>query len=192
MIVIVDGVPTEVPDVPTTQEPLTLAQAKAHLRLGSDTTEDELISGLIVAAREWVEAFTSLILTQREITQVFNGFSCRLRLYAWPIASDAEVAVLYRDYTGASQTITDARLARSARWAQVLPAIGTSWPSIAPDADAVSVTVVAGYPTPEAVPQSLKQAMLLLISTWFNEREAKGEAPTAVEMLCHSFRLIGV
>ena len=55
-------------------EPVTLSEAKAHLRV-SDTAEDTLITGLIKAAREEVEETTGLAL----ITQDW-----RLYLDCWP------------------------------------------------------------------------------------------------------------
>lgn len=39
-------------------EPVTLAEMKLHLRCFESTTEDDLITALIVAAREWVEDYT--------------------------------------------------------------------------------------------------------------------------------------
>lgn len=55
-------------------EPITLSEAKAHLRV-TDTVEDALISNLIKAAREEVEQATGLAL----ITQEW-----RLYLDSWP------------------------------------------------------------------------------------------------------------
>lgn len=47
-------------------EPVTLAEAKLHLRTySSDTDEDDLISGLIAAAREWVEDYTGRALVEQ-------------------------------------------------------------------------------------------------------------------------------
>ena len=42
-------------------ERLTLAEVKTHLRVGSDTSEDSLITTYITAAREYVEGYQNRI-----------------------------------------------------------------------------------------------------------------------------------
>ena len=42
-------------------EILTLAEVKAHLRVGSDATEDALITTYITAAREYVEGYQNRV-----------------------------------------------------------------------------------------------------------------------------------
>lgn len=174
-------------------EPIDLATAKQHLRV-LHGQEDALITALIVAAREWVENFTGQVLVQREVTQRFDGFT-GLALNAWPIADDAVAVISYVGSDGGLLAVDDARMVLGNVSAQIAPAIGSNWPtSYGP----VTVTVEAGYATPEDVPQSLKQAMLLLIGHWYNNREAvsersTNEVPFAVEALCMPYRtrLIG-
>ena len=170
-------------------EPLDLSDAKQHLRVVHNN-EDDLITALIVAAREWVENFTGQVLVQREVTQRFDGFS-RLSLHAWPIADDAVAAISYMGSDGGLLAVDDARLVLGNVSAQIAPAIDSSWPT---SYGAVTVTVEAGYATADDVPQSLKQAMLLLIGHWYGNREAVSErqmveVPLAVEALCMPYRM---
>lgn len=170
-------------------EPVTLEQAKAHCRVLHDD-EDNLINALIIAAREWVEHFTGHILVKREIVQRLNWSAPRL--FAWPIADDAEPSVSYLDSDGAPQTLADARLIFGNSYAQIAPAFGANWPTAY---GPVTVTVEAGYGSPEDVPQSLKQAMLLLIGHYYVNRQAvsdktTSEVPMAVEALCMPYRSV--
>jgi uncharacterized phiE125 gp8 family phage protein len=50
------------------EEPVSVAEAKDHLRILDDDSRDASIAGMITRAREWVEDFTGLILVRREIT----------------------------------------------------------------------------------------------------------------------------
>lgn len=171
-------------------EPISLAQAKAQCRVLHDD-EDMLIGALIVAAREWVENFTGQVLVARPVAQRFDGFR-NLTLHAWPIADDATVAVRYIDGTGASQIVEGARVVLSNNSAKVAPAFGSSWPAAY---GPVSATIEAGYASPVDVPQSLKQAMLLLVAHWYANRETvnvgnvTSELPFTVEALCWPYRV---
>ena len=55
---------------PVWTEILTLAEVKTHLRVGSDTSEDSLITTYITAAREYVEGYQNRIYlsTDEEVT----------------------------------------------------------------------------------------------------------------------------
>lgn len=178
-------------------EPVTLAETKAHLRvIGAD--EDALITALIIAAREWVENFTGLILVEREVTEAFDGFAHWMALNAWPIADDATVQLSYIDTDGETVDIADHRLVAVKQPARLMPAFDSYWPSTYSTPGAVTATFTAGYASADAVPQSLKQAMLLLIGHWFNQREAVAigvtaqEVPMAVDALCRPYRLVSV
>ena len=46
---------------PVWTEILTLAEVKTHLRVGSDTSEDSLITTYITAAREYVEGYQNRV-----------------------------------------------------------------------------------------------------------------------------------
>ena len=46
---------------PVWTEILTLAEVKAHLRVGSDATEDALITTYITAAREYIEGYQNRV-----------------------------------------------------------------------------------------------------------------------------------
>ena len=175
-------------------EPVTLEQAKLHLRVDGED-EDTLITALIVAAREWVENYTGIVLVQRAVTQSFQCFASRLELNAWPIADAPTLSVGYTDTAGASQTVAGARLQSASRPARLVPAFNAAWPSAS--AEPVTVTVTAGYASPEDVPASLVAAILLIVGNLYASRESDVigtiyASTGAVESLCAPYRMPGI
>mgnify|MGYP003480158396 CR=1 FL=1 len=74
-----------------------------------------------------------------------------------------------------------------------------TWPSVADREDAVTVTWVAGFgATADKVPAAIRQAMLLLVGHWYQNREtvSVGDAvyqlPFAVDALLGPRRRVGV
>lgn len=168
------------------EEPVSLATAKAQCRV-LDDSEDNLIAAYIVAAREWVENYTGHILVRREISQSFNGFSPYFELFHRPIVDVTGIA--YADTAGTDQVL-DGFAQTTGRYPfRVYP---DEQPSVRSNSSVV-VTYVAGYAEGEQ-PQSLIQAMLLLIGHWFANRQGvvvgdtATEVPLAVHSLCDQHR----
>ena len=171
-------------------EPLELDEVKTHCRVESDD-EDGLLGALIVAAREFIENYTGLYLVQRAAIDAFDCFGADVTLTAWPVVSVTSVEYLDE---GAGATFADYRVLSSKRPARIFPNIGISWPSAERVPGSVIVNYIAGFDVAE-VPQALRQAMLLLISHWYDAREAVvigstvSELPFAVEALARPHRL---
>lgn len=153
---------------PTT-EPVTLAEARKQLELSpSDTAHDDHLALLIQAAREqWEHDTDSCCLTQTwRVT--LPGFD-EVCLPKRPVQSITSIT--YYDTSNVSQTLsTDiysldaAARAVRLKYLQVWPTTITRW-------DAVTVTYVAGYTSVANVPAIHKQAMRLLISHYFENRD---------------------
>lgn len=173
-------------------EPVSLDQAKAQLRV-TDDSEDALICGFIRAAREYVENYTGRVLVRRAFTETFDSFGNYLELLRRPFVSVDEVA--YTDTDGAAQTVASYAVMSGAWPLRVYPAYGESWPAIRSNTE-ITATYTAGYGLGEE-PQALVQAILLLVSTWFANREAvsdrpANEIPFAVQSLCDQHRVPGL
>lgn len=177
-------------------EPLSLEEVKANLRVTS-LDEDDLIEGLIAAAREHVEQVTGLVLTAREVVQTAADFGrYGLDIRAWPIRSITSVG--YVDTHGTAQTLTSVGYVASLvqRPVRLVPAFGTAWPSLAGLPAAVVITLQAGYATPVDVPAPIRQAMHLLVAHWYANRSAviaggqaaAVEVPMGVAALLASYR----
>lgn len=172
-------------------EPLTLADAKNHLKLDDLAPDDALVTALIVAARETVENYTLLKLMPQTVTEYFDEFTDTLELSAAPLR--AVSAVTYLDSNGQSQTLSEdiykvqayALLPRISRKAE------KAWPTTRNEAQAITVTYTVGFDNADAVPAVLKSAMLLLIGHWYEKREdSVRKMPTQVEWMIRPYRIM--
>jgi len=167
-------------------EPVSLAEAKQHLRVDGDD-EDELIAGYITAAREWVENYTGVALVKRTVTETHPAFG-RFFDLRWRPADPETIEIAYTDADGAPQTVSEVTM----NDARVFPGFNAWWPSIRTNTD-VMVSYTAGYDAGDE-PRGLIQAMLLLVGHWWSTRSAVSvgnavnEAPFAVEALCAQHR----
>lgn len=150
-------------------EPVSLAEAKAHLRLEA-STDDTTIAALIPAAREYVETTTGRSLVTRTLELMLNGFPAGpIVLSRAPV--QAVSSVTYYPLAGPSEAMDPAVYLVNETDAEIA-ALRYPWPATAARPDAVRVRYVAGYGDPEDVPAMVKQAILLLVAHWFSNREA--------------------
>lgn len=179
-----------------TLEPVLLDEAKAHLRV--DISDDDgYISGLMLAARQWVEGQTHrALITQtwdfgydycwpREAQAKYRAWRLVLRLPVAPAASITSIS--YVDGTGATQTLaTDQyQTILNNDHPRIEEAYNASWPDVRDQANAITVRAVVGYGSnPGDVPYPLRQAILLLAGHLYENREAVviGQAPAEVPM----------
>lgn len=151
-------------------EPITLAEAKAHLRVVAPD-DDEYITGLIVAARQMVEGRTQRALVPTTKTVALPAFCDGVELPGVPFG--AVNSVTYTDAAGAEQTLAPSvyEVYPYAEPARLHLAVGETWPATQPRRAAVVITYEAGYVTPSEVPAPLRQWMLLAIGALYEHRE---------------------
>lgn len=181
------------------EEPVSLAEAKKHLRV--DTSDDDtLVEGRIQTAREFVEGFTSRALITQTWKRELDDWPCadEIALPRPPLVSVA--SVMYVDSAGVSSTFaaTNYDVDKVSEPGRIVLGYGKSWPTATlRPMSPIAVTYVAGYGAAAAVPQWVKQAMLLLVGHWYENREAtitgagvlSNAVPFAVEslLLMHRF-----
>lgn len=183
---------TIVQTVAPSAEPISLPEAKAHVRQ-DQADDDGSLTALIVAARDWVENFTGRQLITATWRLSLDGFPRELRL---PRPRLIDVSSLVYDASdGTETTLAPAsyRIDADSEPARIQPAYGESWPTTLCQSNAVRITYTAGYGNAAAVPQAIKQAMLLLISHWYEFREpvvqgAVQHLPLAVESLLRPYQ----
>lgn len=152
------------------EEPVSLAEAKAHCRVDG-TSDDTLITALIVAAREQVEHKTGRAFCTQTWELVLDAFPAAFALRKAPTQS--LVSLKYLDVDGVEQTLdpADTLLDKDSEPGYLTPAYGKTWPESYAVPNAVRVRYVCGYGAAAAVPQSIKSWMLLAIGTMYAQRE---------------------
>ena len=176
-------------------EPVSLADAKAHLRVDTDT-EDVLIAGLVAAARIHVELATGRLL----ITQgwsVFPDAWPKDRAVTLPLAplQSIDAVRLHGDGDEPVEADLGAFVADTVSHpARLVRRTAAPWPVPGRPALGIEIALTAGYGDAAAdVPAPLVQAILLLAAHWFENREPVvfGEpatVPLAVAALLEPYR----
>lgn len=157
-------------------EPITTAEAKTQLRV-TGSTDDDYIDGLVATVREYLDGRRG-ILGRALITQTWRLHmdefpSGGIQLPRPPLISVSNVTYLDSDGNSQTLTVTDDYLVdiySEPGW--VVPAVNTSWPSTYDTINAVSVEFVCGYGAASDVPKPLIHAMKLLLSHYYENREA--------------------
>jgi uncharacterized phiE125 gp8 family phage protein len=172
-------------------EPVTLAEAKAHLRVDI-SDDDTLIDGLIASARRYFEEAARRAL----ITQTW-----RLSLDGWPSGDEIELprpplqsvtSVIYKDQDGNATTWAAANyiVDTDSEPGRIVLAYGQSWPTgVLYPANPIQITYKAGYgDAGSSVPTQMKQAILLLIGHYYENREdtIAGTTIKAIPLGVHS------
>lgn len=155
-------------------EPLALDQAKAQCRVDPSVTDDDgLITGLISAARQHVELYCNVRLLTQTVAMRCAVWDDLKRFPDGPLQSITTIG--YVDSDGVAQTLDQSVYSPMLYGLSpgVRLAYNQSWPnSLLSAADAITVTAIAGYGDAATdVPQPLLQAMLLMISQWYDARE---------------------
>lgn len=151
-------------------EPLTLDEAKVQCRQYSNDYDAEIAS-LITAAREKLEYDTGRTFCTSTIVEKFDSWpESFIELHAWPVASVTSIA--YLDTAGNSQTWSSSNYTLDVGQVTpvIWPAYQVAWPAIRGTQNAITVTYVAGYVSQALVPGIAKQAMLLNIRHWFDNK----------------------
>ena len=181
---------------PPAEAPVSLAEAKAHLRyLAGD--QDALISSLVLAATAHLDG-RSGILGRAVVTQTWelrlDRFPARIELPLPPLQS--VTSIVYLDDTGSETTLDPAAyvVEPGHYHGRIRPAYGLTWPVPRDESGAVRIRFLAGYGDASDVPAPLKHAILLLVGHWWLNREAAGEEqfahPMAVDALTLPYRVL--
>ena len=183
-----------------TFEPVTLAEAKEAMNL-SHGRHDSLITGLIVAARRFVETTLRQTLPTTTYTLYLDRWPSKRR-YGESTASHGSIllpmppavsvtTVKYIDTDGNTATVSssDYQVDTDSEPGRVKPAFDKTWPTTRGQFNAVTVQFVGGYATTAKVPDGIKTAIKMAVAHWHENREPvvigtiTAKLPLAVESL---------
>ncbi len=177
-------------------EPVTLAQAKAQLRLETDA-DDTYVTDLIAAARTYFERATgrSLITQTWDLTlDDFPPNGTSAGLIEYPFLEDSSwsmpfefygggslillpmgyvtgiTSLTYLDSSGVSTVLASSgyRLDTSQSIGRLTPSYGNVWPTTRGDIASVVVRYTTGYGAAAAVPADIVHVIKMLITFWYD------------------------
>ena len=148
----------------SSDEPVTLDEAKAHLRLDGDG-HDQRLASLIQAAREQAERYLGRSIGTQTLRVTFDEFDTILELPGGPVQSIEKIEYIdardeYQELPTDSYRVIGSqdRITATNRWPRVSNTLG-----------AVMVTYVAGY---DETPEAIKQSILMMVERLFDRHEA--------------------
>lgn len=181
-------------------EPVSLSEAKAHLRL-EESADDTYVTTLIAAARTHIEKACARGLVLQTIELLKPGFLAEgLALEGGHLATTPNLVVKYLDEDNVEQTLGASNYyvvtGGEHGPARLYLEPDGEWPELADRVDALRISYRVGWDTPAAVPASLRQATLLLVSQMYEHRtpEVAGvlaQVQFAVEALISPFTFWG-
>lgn len=167
---------------PTTW-PTTAADIRAQVRLGSDTTDDALLTWYIKIATKMVRNYLQRSIMQETLRLSFNSFpKCfiygtaiggqpvPIRLRRGPVQSIS--AIQYKDGNGNTQTLDPSNYVLDANRTppMIYAAKGTTWPITQCFWNSVTVDFVAGDALPVSVPEEIVFAIQLIAAEFYVNR----------------------
>jgi uncharacterized phiE125 gp8 family phage protein len=155
-----------------TVEPVSLDDMKLHLRV-TCTADDDLITSLIVAAREWCEDYENRAYITKTITANTFWLPSRIILPR-PRLQVTDLVITYVDLAGDTQTLSsdlyDIDTIREP--GQVTRAFNATYPSVRGDVNGVTIVYKAGYGDASAdVPAKTIQAIKIYCGFLYDNRD---------------------
>lgn len=172
-------------------DPVSVSEAKAHCRVDI-STDDTYITALITAATEAVQTRTGRQLVNATFRAAWDTLpaSGEFPLMREPVS--AVSSVKYYDADETQQTLDDTEYWVDLESTPPRVVLRDGFPSLYGwRPGLIQIVFVAGYgASGSSVPAALKQAVMLLVGHWYENREANitngyaRELPDGVKMLC--------
>lgn len=180
-----------------TVEPVTLAEARTHLRITSSDL-DAQIAAQIIAARVHVENVTRRALLNQTVDFSWDydwpqdSFGASLVIPLQPLVSVTSVSYVPDGGGSATLSSTYYQVVTNDEFSRIVPAYDYTWPAVRCQPNAITVRAVVGYgATASSVPEPLRQAILLHVEL-LHDRDplAKSVLEAARDTLLEPYRVI--
>jgi uncharacterized phiE125 gp8 family phage protein len=166
---------------PASTYPVSLTEAKLHLKVDI-TTDDTLITNLIVAATQVSEEYTNRFFINTVVNQTCSDFKELSELFKSKVS--AVTHIKYYDSDNAQQIWASSNYVVNKEYepCQINLVVDGSFPNIADRIDAIECRYTVGYGTASDVPDVIKQAILLTLGNWYENRMSVITGRTTTEM----------
>jgi len=179
---------------PASTYPVSLTEAKSHLKVDT-TADDTYITSIIKAATQLSEEYTNRFFIDTVIDQTCSDFAQLQTLFKSKVSAVAHVKYYDNDNSlqTLSATIYDTQLQYEP--SQIQLAENQSFPSITKRNDAVVARYTVGYGSASDVPEIIKQAILLTIGNFYQNRNSvvigriATELPMNVKWLLDTYKV---
>jgi uncharacterized phiE125 gp8 family phage protein len=183
-------------------EPVALADLRTHCHVtayGSPLSHphDSLLQSFQSAARDWAETFCQRSFAPKTLELALDAFpEGGILLRRGPATSI--VSVKYIDEGGSEQTLASNNYMlddySDEPW--LLPAVGTEWPRVQSQANAVKVRYIAGLPS-AALGAEVKTAIAMVTAHLYENRsqttpQVLATVPFAAQHLLQKHRVMGI
>jgi uncharacterized phiE125 gp8 family phage protein len=162
---------------PPSYDPITAAEAKAHLNI-EHSSDDTIIGYYIKAATDWAEAFCNRQFVQATYTWTFDNLSDSI-LYVPRPPLVSVTSIKYYDDAGTLQTASSTTLyevSTSGVYGEIRLRYNQTWPSVRGHNEDVSIVYKAGYSeTAASVPEAIKTAVKMMVGHLYEHREQTTE-----------------
>ena len=140
---------------PASTYPVSLTEAKLHLKVDI-TTDDALITNLIVAATQVSEEYTNRFFIDTVVNQTSTSFNGLNELFKSKVSSVAHVKYYDSDNTQQTWASSNYVVNNEFEPCQINLVVDGTLPSIAQRVDAVECRYTVGYGTASDVPDIIK------------------------------------
>ena len=167
---------------PATSNPITLTEAKTHLKVDT-TADDTFITNLIKSATSSAQEYTNRFFIQTTIQQVGDKWEDISNLLKSPVASVTNIKYVSTDGILTTLNSSVYFLDDVNKPARIGLKPNQSYPEIIDRLNAVQVNYVVGLAAgPDEVDEGIRQALLLTIGNWYQNRQAVVTGTIATEL----------